>query len=379
MKTDKPQKNIPNGWQQVKLGDVSNIKMGQSPLSSAYNEIKKGLPLIQGNNDIKNKKTVGNIWTNEITKTAEKGELILTVRAPVGAIGIAHDKICIGRGVCAIESKYKPFIWHFLNYFEYKWNTLEQGSTFTAVNSSDIKKIKLLLPSLSEQNRIVSVLETWDNVIENLNKKIEIKKQIKKGLMQDLLTGKNRLNGFRDKWEAEKLGNLIIKQEKTSRQSSTSLDKGKYPFFNNSSKGFDQYINDFDFDGEMLIANTGGVAYFDYYVGKFAVMSDCLVFTTKQNCKFLFYNLKRLESLINHEGFTGSGIKHLDKKFFSKLKIELPSTKEQNAIAEILTKADEEIIGLQKKLSIIKEQKKYLLNNLITGAIRTPENLSVKS
>ena len=81
----------------------------------------------------------------------------------------------------------------------------------------------------------------------------------------------------------------------------------------------------------------------------------------------------------NHEGFTGSGIKHLDKKFFFKLKLELPSIKEQKAIAEILTTADEEITGLEKKLKIIKDQKKYLLNNLITGTIRTPENLLVKT
>ncbi|MDD4111343.1 MAG: restriction endonuclease subunit S, partial [Clostridia bacterium] len=68
----------------------------------------------------------------------------------------------------------------------------------------------VLLPSLSEQNRIVSVLETWDKATEKLSKKIEIKKQIKKGLMQDLLTGNKRLKGFSDKWEVKKLGDISI-------------------------------------------------------------------------------------------------------------------------------------------------------------------------
>jgi type I restriction enzyme S subunit len=405
MKITKLQKNIPTGWQEVKLSEISDIKMGQSPLSSAYNGIKKGLPLIQGNNDIKDKKTVGNIWTTEITKTAEKGELILTVRAPVGAIGIAHDKICIGRGVCAIESKHKPFIWHFLNYFEYKWNTLEQGSTFTAVNSSDIKKIKLLLPLLPEQNRIVSVLETWDKSIENLNKKIEIKKQIKKGLMQDLLTGKKRLSGFNDKWETIKLGDIgefrtssvdkktissekeallcnymdvykrkIIKNTdifqkitaKDSQIESSSLIIGDVLFTPSSETPE-------DIGYSAVVQSTSPNLLFSYHLVRFRPKKNTLDASYSSFCFNQVSFRKYLSSV-------SAGVTRftLSKPAFENATVKLPSIKEQNAIAEILTTADREITGLEKKLSIIKDQKKYLLNNLITGVIRTPENLSIK-
>lgn len=258
-------------------------------------------------------------------------------------------------------------------------NTLQKvanGVSVYGISKTAVSKLILSIPPFPEQSRIVSVLETWDKTIEKLEKKIEIKKQIKKGLMQYLLTGKKRLKGFSNKWEIKKLEDIIFKKKKTNRQSGHSLDSGKYPFFNNSSRSFAQFFNEYDFDGEMIIANTGGVAYFDYYFGKFAATADCFVFSSKEETKFLFYTLKSLENEINRLGFTGSGIKHLDKKYFLKLKIEIPSIKEQKSIANIITTADQEITELKKKLQIIKDQKKYLLNNLITGKIRTPETLS---
>lgn len=380
MKTNQLQKNIHSDWQEVKLSEISVINMGQSPLSSAYNETKDGLPLIQGNNDIKNKKTVGNIWTTEITKIAEKGQLILTVRAPVGTVGIAHDKVCIGRGVCAIESKYKPFLWHFLNYFETKWSTLEQGSTFTAVNSSDIKKIKIQLPSLSEQNRIVSVLETWDKSIEKLTQKIEAKKKIKKGLMQDLLTEKKRLNGFKDKWKTVELGELLDYEQPTKYIVSDIdySDDYKIPVLT-ANKGF---ILGYTDETEGIYKNTPVIIFDDFTMDnkfvdfEFKVKSSAIKILTPKNkdvnIKFVFERIQLINIVI------GEHRRHYLSEY-QYITIDVPNIKEQNAIANILTTADKEITELEKKLSILKEQKRYILNNLITGTIRTPETLSIKS
>jgi len=367
MKTNQLQKNIPTGWQQLKLGDCLVIKHGKPQkeievVGGKYPILATGGIIGRTNTPLYSKPSV----LIGRKGTIDKPRYMDTPFWTVDTLFYSHIK----------ENSIAKYLFYKFNTI--KWYDYNEASGVPSLSASTISKIKINLPPILEQNRIVSVIETWDKSIEKLILKIEIKKQIKKGLMQDLLTGKKRLSGFKDKWEIVKLGDLIIKQEKTNRQSGHSLDTGMYPFFNNSSKGFDQYLNEFDFDGEMLIANTGGVAYFDYYFGKFAVMSDCFVFTSKENCKFLFYILKRLEDLINHKGFTGSGIKHLDKKFFFKLKIELPSIKEQVEIADIITIADGEIKQLEKKLSLIKDQKRYLLNNLITGTIRTPENLLVK-
>ena len=83
-------------WEEKKLGEVAEIVMGQSPKSEFYNENFEGIPLIQGNNDIKNGETVSRVWTTHITKEVSKETLLMTVRAPVGKIGISTEKVCLG-------------------------------------------------------------------------------------------------------------------------------------------------------------------------------------------------------------------------------------------------------------------------------------------
>ena len=87
----------------VRLGNISKIEMGQSPDSRYYRSEEIGVPLIQGNADIKNRKSIKRIWTTQITKSCDAGDILMTVRAPVGSIGIASFTSCIGRGVCAIK------------------------------------------------------------------------------------------------------------------------------------------------------------------------------------------------------------------------------------------------------------------------------------
>ena len=260
-----------------------------------------------------------------------------------------------------------------------KWTSTD-GGIISRLYNEDLRSIKFLLPSLPEQNCIVSVLETWDKVIENLNKKIEIKKQIKKGLMQDLLTGKKRLSGFKDKWEFINLGETC-KEIKTGKLDANAMvENGKYRFYTCAK---DYYlIDDYAFDTEALLVSGNGanVGYVHYYKGKFNAYQRTYVldgFT--QNIIFIKYILDLfLKTRIKEEVREGN-TPYITMDTLTDMEIKIPSIKEQTVIADILTTADKEITELERKSEIIKSQKKYLLNNLITGAIRTPENLSVKS
>lgn len=185
---------IPESWEILKLSEICKINMGQSPKSESYNENNIGLPLIQGNADIKNRKTLPRTYTSDITKKCEIGDIIMTVRAPVGAIAKSYHNACIGRGVCAITPKEdNDFLYHFLVGYEDKWDKLSQGSTFTAVNGNDIKNIKLSYPPFEEQKQIAEILSTVDKKIENLKEKKLFFEELKKGLMQKLLTGEVRV------------------------------------------------------------------------------------------------------------------------------------------------------------------------------------------
>ena len=176
-------------WEEKKLGDISKITMGQSPDSKSYNNNANGLYLIQGNADIKNRKSNPRNWTSEPTKECNIGDLLLTVRAPVGAIAKSYHNACIGRGVCAISNnKYSDieYLYQYLLWFEKRWISLEQGSTFTAVSSSDIKTLKIPYPSLKEQQKIANFLSSLDKKIEATKKQKQKAVEFKKGLLQQM-------------------------------------------------------------------------------------------------------------------------------------------------------------------------------------------------
>lgn len=176
-------------WTHKNLKDIASVKMGQSPDSKSYNEDQNGLPLIQGNADIFNRRTNPRQWTTSPTKICEVGELILSVRAPVGNVSKSNHRACIGRGVCSISPKIGnnlEFVYQFLLHFESKWKNIEQGSTFTSVNSNDINSLKIIVPSLPEQVKISSFLSSLDNQIENMRSQIEKSKTWKKGLLQKM-------------------------------------------------------------------------------------------------------------------------------------------------------------------------------------------------
>ncbi|MFV7642583.1 restriction endonuclease subunit S [Shewanella algae] len=183
-------------WRENHLRDVSEIVMGSSPKSSAYNETGDGMPLIQGNADIKHRLSAPRIHTSEITKECSQGDILLSVRAPVGKVAISQHEACIGRGISSIKAKSnesQDFLYQWLLWFEPRWGSLSQGSTFESINSDDIKSLKMKIPYLEEQQKIAAVLSTADQEISTLQQKLDALKQEKKALMQQLLTGKRRV------------------------------------------------------------------------------------------------------------------------------------------------------------------------------------------
>ncbi|MHB7715702.1 restriction endonuclease subunit S [Escherichia coli] len=183
-------------WCTCTLSEVAHIIMGSSPKSEAYNDNGLGLPLIQGNADIKCRVSCPRVYTSDITKECTPGDILLSVRAPVGTVALSQHKACIGRGISAIKSKRKmsqSFLYQWFLWFEPKWCYLSQGSTFESINSDDIKTLKLSVPNFEEQQKIAAVLSAADTTKSKHHKKLPILKKKKKALMQKLLTGKRRV------------------------------------------------------------------------------------------------------------------------------------------------------------------------------------------
>ena len=183
---------IPEDWEVKSLGEISTIIMGQSPKSDCYNT-QKGMVLIQGNADISNRKTICRFYTTHITKTARKGDVIFTVRAPVGNVAKATFDCCLGRGVCAIQ-RISDFLYYYLIFIEDSWSKTSTGSTFDSINSDTLASTLIIQPSSKEeQTAIANVLSSMDKEIETLNTKLVKYRNLKTAMMQQLLTGKIRL------------------------------------------------------------------------------------------------------------------------------------------------------------------------------------------
>ena len=176
-------------WKETKLIAISEIIMGSSPKSENYNENSIGLPLLQGNADIKNRLSRPRVYTSEITKTCNKNDILLSVRAPVGFVAISKHNACIGRGLCSIRAKNnhsQDFLYQWLLSYEKSWVSLSQGSTFDSVNSEQIKNLCLVVPCLEEQTQIANFLSAIDQKVNVVSEQLEQAKFWKKGLLQQM-------------------------------------------------------------------------------------------------------------------------------------------------------------------------------------------------
>ena len=179
-------KGFTDAWEQRKLGDVVQITMGQSPDGSTYSDEPSDYILVQGNADLQNGWVCPRIWTTQITKKADAGDLIMSVRAPAGAMGKTAYNAVIGRGVAAIKGN--EFIYQLLVKMDMDgfWKTLSCGSTFESLNSDNIKNAEVKVPITAEQVQIGNFFRQLDHLITLHQRKLEKLKNLKKACLEKM-------------------------------------------------------------------------------------------------------------------------------------------------------------------------------------------------
>ena len=153
---------------QVRLGDVCELNMGQSPESESYNTAAEGVPFYQGNADFGPINPTPRVWCNSPVKIAEAGDLLISVRAPIGALNFANERCCIGRGLAALRVKPdsdSKFIYYALKSNVTELNARGTGSTFKAINKKALSNLLFPLPPLAEQRRIAAKLDRLCDII----------------------------------------------------------------------------------------------------------------------------------------------------------------------------------------------------------------------
>ena len=179
-------KDFTDAWEQRKLGDTVQITMGQSPDGSTYSDVPSDYILVQGNADLQNGWVSPRVWTSQMTKKADAGDLIMSVRAPAGAMGKTAYNAVIGRGVAAIKGN--EFIYQLLEKMDSDgyWKALSCGSTFESLNSDNIKNADVLIPDVAEQEKIGEYFLAIDRLITLHQRKLEKLKNIKKACLEKM-------------------------------------------------------------------------------------------------------------------------------------------------------------------------------------------------
>ncbi len=246
-KTNAVSSDLPNGWVQTTLEEISQIILGQSPPSSTYNINGEGLPFYQGKLEFGKFYPTPRKWCTVPKKIAEKGDVFISIRAPVGPTNICPEKSAVGRGLAAIRGLcgiQSLFILYLLRRFENQIASKGTGTTFNAITGNQLKIFEILLPPLREQHRIVGKLEVLftqlDAAVDNLKKaqvqlqryrrsilkaafEGELTREWREGHTSKFHPAKNS-TGFPQNWEKTTVGNVIKKVSLSGKK----LKKGNY-------------------------------------------------------------------------------------------------------------------------------------------------------
>lgn len=162
---------IPKGWLVKQLSEIANITMGQSPDGSSYNDYGEGTIFYQGSTDFGDVFPKVRQYTTEPARMAKKGDILLSVRAPVGDMNIANTDCCIGRGLAALNSKegFDGFLFYVMKYFKQVFDRRNsEGTAFGSITKNDLYSLRLAYPPKE-------LLEKYDSIVSKYNEMIFIR------------------------------------------------------------------------------------------------------------------------------------------------------------------------------------------------------------
>lgn len=326
--------------------------------------------------------------------------IVVCTRATIGNAAICNTEMATNQGFKNIipnEKANPEWLYYIITYSKPRLVRLGCGSTFLEVSKKDFSRFKIAVPPLAEQRKIAEVLGVWDEAIEKQERLIEQLALRKRGLMQRLLSAKLRLPGFSEAWKKVKLGDIC---ERVTRKNiednqnvmTISAQRGfvaQTDFFNKSvaSETLESYYlvfrDEFCYNKSYSNGYPMGAIKRLSEAEKAVVTSLYICFNvepgTDANIDYLSYyfdngGLNRSLTKIANEGGRAHGLLNVTPKDFFGLSFEIPSLKEQTAIAEVLTAADREIELAKEKLERLRRQKRGLMQQLLTGKKRVKYN-----
>ncbi|MFY9100123.1 restriction endonuclease subunit S [Aliarcobacter cryaerophilus] len=391
---------IPEDWEVVKLGKVTKINPNNKNLPENFiyidlESVVKGKLLKQ--NFISKYEA-----PSRAQRVLKKNDILFQMVRPYQMNNLFFEfdgNYVASTGYAQIRTNQSDkYIFQYIHLKRFVDKVLEKctGSNYPAINSSDLSDILIILPPLKEQEKIAEILTTWDEAITKQTELLEAKELLKIALMQKLLSGEVRFSGFSDEWEEVRLGEIgefktssidkIINEnerlvnlinymdvyrnkhiDKNFRCSKTSLKEEQYEkvnlkkgdiLFTPSSETPDDIGH-----SAVIIEDLPNTVY-SYHLVRFRPKKSI-------DLKFSGYVFNNIDILKEFAKRTNGSTRFtLSIKDFNETKAKLPSLREQRKIAEVLSLTDNEINLLKNELEELKQQKKALMQKLLTGEVR---------
>lgn len=394
---------IPNEWEVKKIKEIGQVVTGNTPATSEKENYGDSY-LFVSPADLSDLKYIKNTEKKlsligfEKSRKLPKGAVLFTCIGLIGKVGISLCDLSCNQQINAIicnELMFNEYLYYELRIRASKIKLIAGEQVLPIINKSDFENVKILIPPLPEQRKIAEVLSTWDKAIEKQTLLVEKLELRKKGLMQQLLTGKKRLHGFNGEWKTVKLNDLgfffkgmgVPKDKVNAEGKYKCLTYGdlytKYEIkIDNVKTYISQDIANISQEiqyGDICFAGSGETK---EDIGKCAVFldgkigyvgGDIIVFRKSLNINSLFLSYALNTEYVNKQKYSlgqGHSVVHIYISQLEQITIYLPGIEEQNAIAEILSVCDNEITLAKQKLDTLRHQKKGLMQVLLTGKKR---------
>ena len=370
----------------AKLGEICKINMGQSPDSATYNTENKGLPFFQGNADFGKTFPKVRMWCSEPKKIAKENDVLISVRAPIGAMNIADCECCIGRGLAALtpneECCSQKYLWHALGSKVDELNSKGTGSTFKAISKKTLEETEIVLPSIEVQNRIAKILDKIDRIVDNRCRQVDRLDELVKSRFIEMF-GDPSTNST--EWSLIKLedyldiiGGYAFKSDSFQEEGIPilrigNINSGKFLPVNMVYWPDDDDLARYKvYPGDLVMSLTGTVGKDDY--GNVCILDGAysVYYLNQRNAKLILKSslnkvflaeMLKFKEIKNRLTKISRGVRqaNISNKDILSLEIPLPPLVLQNQFADFVAQVDKSKLVVQKSLEQLKILKKALM------------------
>ena len=360
---------VPEGWSDEPLGEIADLIMGQSPPSSTVTESGDGLPFIQGNAEFGSRHPSPRFVATSTPKVVHRGDVLISVRAPVGQVNIAEGLLCIGRGVAGIRAKKcdPEFLFHAVGGLSRTFARLSQGSTFDAINGTELRSIDIRLPPLAEQRQIAEVLGSVDEAIaasKAVERAIGI---VFRRRRQELIEQARRAS-------PEVAVAAALRKNRGEKRTKLQTDQyaviGQYPIVDQGARFVCGYTNEegalWPYDLPVIVFgdHTRILKFVDFPFVIGADGTQCLSPAAGIRPRYLYYALQSLD--LRAEGYA----RHF--KLLKEKTIPIPTPDEQESIEGELVSIETTESEARQAIRRLEAVKLALSFDLLSGRVRVP-------